>query len=147
MTTKTPRAPKRLSDAQRAQLARFAKALTERMRERNVSVAKLAKHTSLRTETVRAYMRGLNRPTKASLRRLCMILGEDVAQPFAGTELAGADEEPYAFTYVSNDVMILTAHVPLTREAASEIMDVFRKHHVGEALAPYGAKKNDERKR
>jgi predicted transcriptional regulator len=145
MKSKTP--SKRLTDAHRHQLERFAKLLNERMRAQNVSVAKLAKHASLRTETVRAYVRGLNRPTKSSLRRLSMILGDDVALPFAGTELAGADEEPYSFTYVNNEVMILTAHVALTREAASEVMDVFRKHHVGESLAPYAREKHDERKR
>jgi transcriptional regulator with XRE-family HTH domain len=133
------RSAKRLTDAQRKELAQFSHLLTERMRAHSISVAKLAKHTGLRAETVRSYMRGLNRPTKGSLRRLCVILGSELARPFAGTELAGRDEDPYNVIYVSNDLVLIDAHLAMSREAANETLDVWRKHHVGEERpAPYG---------
>jgi transcriptional regulator with XRE-family HTH domain len=54
---------------------RFARALAERMNERDVPIRRLAEHTGLTYEHVRKLVKGAAFPSRLALRELCRILG------------------------------------------------------------------------
>lgn len=141
------RSAKRLTDTQRGELARFAADLTEHMTAHHVSVGKLAKYTGLRPETVRSYMAGKNRPTKMSLRRLSMIFGTQIAKHFAGTELAGPDEEAIEPIYLHNGWVILRTYVLMPESVLGETLALWRPNKVGEIAPPVYGSIGTERKR
>lgn len=136
--TDTPKKPTKraLTVAQRDELARFAELLTQRMRAENVSIARLARWTTLRPETLRSYMNGKNRPTKGSLRRLTMIFGNELAEPFAGTELAGPDEVAIDPIYLPDGRAILIAYAIMPQPVLTQILQLLQSHQVGEQAAP-----------
>ena len=139
---KTPvRTKRRLTNAQRDDLSRFAQLLTERMRVEGVSIARLARWTTLRPETVRSYMHGLNRPTKGSLRRLTMIFGRELAEPFAGTELAGPDEMDIDSIRLPDGRHILITYTVLPHAVYTQVMELLNSNQVAEETAPLYAPK------
>lgn len=131
------RSGKQLTDTQLRQLKEFSALLLRRMRSRRLSPVDVAQQTGLRQETIRSYLRAQNRPTKASLRRLIMIMGEDLAVPFGDTELAGAGERPIRLAYINSSTAMLDVHAPLPIEGALEVIAILRKHGVAEEEAPY----------
>lgn len=106
------------------------------MREENVSIARLARWTTLRPETLRSYLRGLNRPTKGSLQRLTMIFGEELAAPFAGTELAGPDEVAIDTIHLPDGRAILIAYTIMPQSVLTQVLELLHANRVGETPAP-----------
>lgn len=136
-----PRTTKRkLSSAELEQLKEFAKLLEERRSASRprISLAALAEWTRLRKETVRSYLDAINRPTKASLRRLTMIFGPDLAAPFEGTELSGPEEEPIKQTHLPDGRAILFIHMVMSEELMAQIVALIRNSgEVREARSLY----------
>lgn len=136
------RSGKRLTANDLQQLEEFSALLLRRMRSRRLAPADVAQQSGLRQETIRSYLRAKNRPTKSSLRRLSMILGDDIAAPFRDTELAGAGERPIRLAYINSSTAMLDVHVPMPIAGALEVIEVLRKHGVAEEQAPYGGEES-----
>jgi transcriptional regulator with XRE-family HTH domain len=133
---KKPRG-KRLTSAQAAAAMQFAKALRREMKLLNLSPGDLARATGMQPETIRAYLRGTIRPSKRSLARLCMIVGQKVATAFNQQNLSGSSIKTLEILPLSVDRVMFRMELVIPTQLAHRILVMCRDAGViKEAPAP-----------